>query len=183
MLLQLCSIKIYAMKTHAIILLTISLLGFKNQSNMNTQDEIKTTVNQLFIQSDAQNWSGVEALFAAEVFLDYSSMSGNPGSSLEPKQITDAWKTVLPGFKHTHHQIGNFVITINDNKAHVFCYGTATHYLEHDNGNVWTVVGTYDFDLKRMDNQWKITAMTFNYKYQDGNTNLIGAAIENAKSN
>jgi len=169
------------MKTQIIILLTISLLGFKTQSNMDTRAAVKSTVNQLFIATDAQNWSGVEALFANEVHLDYASMSGQPASQLQPKQITAAWKMVLPGFTHTHHQIGNFTITIKDDQAHVFCYGTATHYLEHKNGNIWTVVGSYDFDLERGDGHWKITAMTFNYKYQDGNTQLVQEAINQVK--
>ncbi|MNC50682.1 hypothetical protein D3C75_999400 [compost metagenome] len=60
-------------------------------------------------------------------------------------------------------------------EATVFCYGTATHYLEHKDGNVWTVVGSYDFDLNETDGGWRIVRMKFNFKYQDGNTGLLEA--------
>ncbi|OSY88587.1 hypothetical protein WH52_05870 [Tenacibaculum holothuriorum] len=137
----------------------------------------------MFVNSDKRNWNTVEAQFAPKVNLDYSSMTGNPATEVSPEEITTGWKTVLPGFTYTHHQIGNFITEINDTKAHSFCYGTATHYIEDENGSVWTVVGSYDFDLEKKDNNWKITSMTFNYKYQDGNGKLIEKAIENVKSN
>ena len=154
-----------------------------NAQSMEDQINIQETIYQLFINSDNRNWNGVEAQFSDAVLLDYSSMSGQPASTLTPQQITSAWKTVLPGFTYTHHQIGNVVITVDAKKAQAFCYGTATHYLEADEGNIWTVVGSYDFDLKQQDDTWKITTMRFNFKYQNGNSKLIEKAIENVKSN
>ena len=38
-----------------------------------------------------------------------------------------------------------------------------------------------NFDLEKMAGHWKITSMTFNFKFQDGNTSLAQKAIENAK--
>ncbi|MEL6557343.1 MAG: nuclear transport factor 2 family protein [Bacteroidota bacterium] len=139
-------------------------------------------VNQLFVSSDQRDWNMVEQIFDDNVLLDYSSMSGNPAASLTPEAITTAWKGVLPGFEYTHHQIGNMLTTIDDNTAKVFCYGTATHYLTDEEGNVWTVVGSYDFDL-RLDakDNWRVTSMKFNFKYQDGNTSLPEKAINRLK--
>ncbi len=137
----------------------------------------KSTVIELFKATDQKDWKAVENCFANTVLLDYSSM-GNPASNLSPKQIIDAWKTILPGFTNTHHQIGNIQVTETKNRAHVFTYGTATHYLEDEKGNVWTVVGTYDFNLKKEGGQWKIDEMEFNFKYQDGNTSLPQKAID-----
>ena len=151
--------------------------------NMEDSNNIQETITKMFINSDTGNWEEVEVQFAPKVILDYGSMTGNPATKVSPKEITTGWKTVLPGFTNTHHQIGNFITKINGNKAHTLCYGTATHFLEDDNGNVWTVVGSYDFDLKKMNGHWKITAMKFNYKYQDGNSKLIEKAIQNVKSN
>ncbi|MBD0400271.1 nuclear transport factor 2 family protein [Flammeovirga sp. EKP202] len=136
-------------------------------------------VTQIFIATDQQDWERLEVIFANQVELDYSSMNGNPATTLAPQEITSAWKGILPGFTHTHHQLGNMISTIKDNKAEVFCYGTATHFLEDERGNVWTVVGTYHFELALISDEWKVSKMKFNFKYQDGNTSLPQKAIEN----
>jgi hypothetical protein len=163
------------------LLMTTSLIV--NAQQMENKINIQETISKLFVNSDNRIWDEVEAQFAPKVMMDYSSMTGNAAAEVSPKDITTSWKSVLPGFTYTHHQIGNFITEVNGNKAHSFCYGTATHFLEDENGNIWTVVGSYDFDLEKIDGSWKITAMTFNYKYQNGNSKLIEKAIENAKNN
>lgn len=165
------------MKTLILGLIAFSTL-LVNAQEMKTPQE---TVTQLFVATDKQDWPVVENTFANQVVLDYSSMNGNPASTLSPKQITDAWKSVLPGFEHTHHQLGNFMTTVEGNKAEVFCYGTATHFLQDPDGAVWTVVGSYDFVLIRENEAWNITSMKFNFKYQQGNTNLPAKAIQRIK--
>lgn len=141
-------------------------------------------VTGLFIATDERNWQQVESSFSDEVLLDYSSMNGNPASKLTPNQIITAWKGILPGFEHTHHQLGNFRSSVEGNKAEVFCYGTASHYLNDAEGNLWIVVGTYDFELEqKQDDHWKITSMKFNFKYQDGNTSLPAKAMKKPDKN
>lgn len=156
----------------------ISLIA--NAQEMKT---IQETVTQLFVATDKQEWQKVEAIFAEQVELDYSSMNGIPAASLSPQQITESWRTILPGFTSTHHQLGNFIAQDNGDSAEVFCYGTATHYLKHADGNIWTVVGSYDFELKRIENSWRVSKMKFNFKYMDGNTSLPQAAIDKVKAN
>ncbi|WNJ18297.1 nuclear transport factor 2 family protein [Pontibacter sp. G13] len=135
-------------------------------------------VLSLFKATDQRNWPQVEAQFSQSVVLDYASMNGNPATTLSPQEIAGAWKNVLPGFEHTHHQIGNLQTEVKGRTASVFCYGTASHYLPHDQGNVWWVVGTYDFDLEQApDGVWRITTMRFNYQFQDGNEALPEAAM------
>jgi hypothetical protein len=163
-------------QTFLIIIIALSSITLKAQE-MNI---INTKVAELFVASDERNWEKVETIFAEKVVLDYSSMNGNPAVELTPNQITTAWKGILPGFESTHHQLGNFITEVHGENAKVFCYGTATHYLTDNNGNLWTVVGSYNFDLKKIDNQWRITSMKFNFKYQDGNTSLPEKAIKNA---
>ncbi|WP_430932222.1 nuclear transport factor 2 family protein [Saccharicrinis sp. 156] len=110
-------------------------------------ETINEKVTRLFVATDDRKWKEVESIFASKVELDYSSLNGNPATVLSPKEITGSWKTALSGFKHTHHQVGNFITTVNGKTSHVFCYGTATHFLEAQGGNVWTFVGSYNFDL------------------------------------
>lgn len=157
------------------ILATLLILVL-TQLNAQNMEQPKEAVLNLFKATDTRNWNKVESYFANEVLLDYSSM-GNPVSKLTPNQITNAWKTILPGFTHTHHQIGNIQEAIQKDKSEVFAYGTATHYLDDENGSVWTVVGTYNFELIKEGKQWEINKMKFNFKYQDGNLSLSQKAI------
>ena len=166
------------MKSIIVILLSF----FSITLNAQNMEQINARVTQLFVSTDQGNWPEVENCFANQVVLDYSSMSGNPAATMSPKDITGAWKTILPGFEHTHHQLGNFLTEVEGNTAKVFCYGTATHYLTDEAGNVWTVVGSYDFELKQEANTWKVTSMKFNFKYQDGNASLAQKAIARASN-
>ncbi len=141
-------------------------------------------VVQLFVATDQRDWQKVEASFVSEVLLDYSSMTGNPASKLTPSQIITSWKGILPGFEYTHHQLGNFLTTTEDSKANVFCYGTASHYLTDESGNLWVVVGSYDFELEQdQRKEWRISSMKFNFKYQEGNLSLPAKAMNNPAKN
>ena len=143
--------------------------------HMNTPHQ---AVTDLFVATDARNWSAIEHIFDESVLLDYSSFTGQPAATLTPADITTAWKGVLPGFESTHHQVGNFQVTEASKAAQVSCYGTASHHLPDDNGNVWLVVGTYDFELvKDARKRWRISSMKFNFKYQEGNGGLVDKAI------
>ena len=149
---------------------------------MTNTEQITTTCLDIFINTDGRRWDRIEVLFAPQVRLDYQSMSGQPAAMMSPTQITGAWKQVLPGFDQTHHQIGNIIVTERDTDADLFCYGTATHYIANQpEGNVWTVVGTYEFHLIKTSSGWLADRMKFNLQYQDGNLNLPKLAGERAK--
>ena len=139
-------------------------------------------VTQLFVSTDQHQWNSVIDCFHSEVLMDYSSMNGNPATSQSPDEIVKAWKDILPGFEHTHHQLGNFLENFEGNSAEVFCYGTASHYLNDEKGSLWLVVGSYDLELlKNEKGSWKIKSMKFNFKYQDGNLSLPEKAINKLK--
>jgi hypothetical protein len=156
-------------------------INFNKEEIMDTQNIIEA-VHRFFIAVDDRDWKVVETSFSDTVLLDYTSLVGGEPASLKPDQIIDSWKKVLPGFDKTHHQLGNYLTEVNSKQAKVFCYGTATHYLVNETGNnVWTVVGSYDFELNELKNTWQITKMKFNFKYSDGNNDLPKLAQERLK--
>ncbi len=136
-------------------------------------EKIKEQITKLFVYTDEQKWDNVRTLFADEVLLDYSSFTGIEAAVMTPGQLIDGWSGFLPGFAATHHQVSNYLVDRDDKRARLTCYGTASHYLPNESGkNVWIVVGTYDFGLLETEAGWKINKMIFNFKYQDGNTDL-----------
>jgi fermentation-respiration switch protein FrsA (DUF1100 family)/ketosteroid isomerase-like protein len=146
------------------------------------QQNIINTVTAIFNGSDERNWDKVERSFANEVLLDYTSMAGGTPSKLSPHQITTAWKTILPGFQSTHHQVGNFTVDVKGNIATVRNHGLALHYLPNPTGNnVWVVVGTYDFTMTKSGDAWRVASMKFNLQKQDGNLSLPALAQQNVK--
>jgi ketosteroid isomerase-like protein len=135
---------------------------------METQ-QITATVLDIFIGADERDWTRCRQAFAEKVALDYTSMAGGEPAVLPADTIIESWKGFLPRFQATHHQLGNFVINEKGRCADVFFYGTATHYSSTGNDkNIWTVVGTYNAGLEKIADEWKVTALKFNLKYQDG---------------
>ena len=148
------------------------------------REMIVETIVKLFVGVDERNWILVKQVFCDFVLLDYSSMSSAKAEVLTPDKIIENWRNFLPGFDFTHHHIGNFMINLNPETAEVFCYGTATHYLKNEsNSNIWTVVGSYNFDLQHFEEGWKISKMKFNFKFADGNFDLPKLAQERLLSN
>lgn len=144
--------------------------------------QVIEAVNKLFVAVDEPSWPLVSSVLDDSVLLDYTSMAGGEPATLTSKQIIDSWKCVLPGFDKTHHQLGNYLVSIDAENIIVFCYGTATHFLKNEtNNNVWTVVGTYDLELQAKDSGLKITKLKFNLKYMDGNSDLVRVAGERLK--
>jgi hypothetical protein len=165
----------------AILTMQCQNIKFKMEIIMDNQ-VITETVNDLFISVDNKDWENVKSIFSDKVLLDYTSMTGGQPAILTSSQIIDSWKSILPGFDKTHHQLGNYVFKKDSDLVKVFCYGTATHYLANEsNNNIWTVVGSYDLELKMINNSWRIVKMKFNLKYTDGNNNLSKIAQERMK--
>lgn len=145
--------------------------------------KIIETINSLFISVDNRDWKSVAETFHKKVELDYSSMGGGAPQILESKAIISSWMQILPGFDATHHQTGNFMVTVDKDVYFVFCYGTASHYLENQSeNNIWTVVGSYNFEVKIYNNVPRITKMKFNLKFISGNNELPGLAKERIQS-
>lgn len=152
-----------------------------NLQNLLDEREIINIVNSIGTEADQRNWDKVQNAFAPEVLLDYSSM-GAKAETLKPSQIAANWKTVLPGFKATQHQITNHRISVNGSEADCFSYVTALHYLPNETKNdVWRVVGFYNHHLIKTQNGWRVDKMKFTATIIDGNLDLPKSAVENVK--
>ncbi len=137
------------------------------------KDEIVETANKLFIYTDQRNWEGVKATFADEVLFDMTSMAGGSPVMLKPQQIVDMWDAGLRKLKAIHHQVGNYLITVREEDADLFCYGIALHYLPNPtNDNTRAFVGSYDLHLLKTEWGWKIDRFKFNLKFIEGNKDL-----------
>jgi hypothetical protein len=137
------------------------------------RNRIIEVITQLFVGTDNRDWEAVKACFAPTVSFDMSSLGAGGPKDLSPDEIAAMWDAGLKPLKAIHHQAGNFLVDVHEDKAVAFCYGIASHYLPNKtNNNIRTFVGSYDFSLIKDDGQWRIRGFKFNLKYIDGNPDL-----------
>lgn len=140
---------------------------------MDTIGPVHNRISRFFTDVDAQNWESLEEAMIGRVHLDYSSFGAGEPVDLTPREITSAWKELIPGFDHTHHQVGNSLIETKEQKATARVHATATHHINGaEGGDLWVVYGTYEFSLLHEGGTWRITSITFYYKFQSGNLEL-----------
>ena len=151
----------------------ISESEYRQYQNLLEKENVKDVVNRLFISTDNRDWDTISKLFAPEVLFDMTSMVGGDPVTMTPADIVAAWDKGLKPLKAIHHQTGNYIVNVNQNKAEVFCYGIASHYLPNKtNRNVRIFIGSYNFNLTKNGENWQIDKFKFNLKYIDGNPNL-----------
>jgi hypothetical protein len=115
---------------------------------------------------------------AEKVLLDYTSFVGGQPAILTPKQITSSWAGFLPGFDRTHHQLSDFAVAIASETATITYTGKADHFIGNE---VWTVEGTYESELKKVNGNWVVSKLKFNFKQQTGNLELPAQATQRVK--
>jgi hypothetical protein len=131
------------------------------------------TINHLFIGTDNRDWALVRNCFAPSVRFDMSSMGAGEAKTMSPAEIVAAWEVGLKPLQAIHHQAGNYLVRVSGPNAKAFCYGIASHYLPNKtHRDTRTFVGSYDFELVKDAETWRISAFRFNLKYVDGNPHL-----------
>ena len=142
-------------------------------SSFTEREQIVETVNKLFIYTDHRNWDKLQSeVFSKFVHLDMTSMGGEVRELLA-REICENWQQGFQDLDAINHLAGNYLVTINDHRADVFAYATATHYKKNaKRGSTRDFVGTYDLSLVKNPEGWRITKMKYNLRYATGNLQL-----------
>jgi hypothetical protein len=143
--------------------------------SLRERQEVEDVVVRLFVATDRRDWASVEACLADMVVLDMTSVAGGGEPlHLKPAEVVATWKGGLEPIDHVHHQVGNFQIDVDGNRATASCYGIAYHHREKisDPSKSRTFVGDYDVHLIRNDGKWRIDVFRFNLKFIEGNREL-----------
>lgn len=138
---------------------------------------IKTVVESVAVLADSGNFEALEQLYADEVLVDYSSLSGIEAELKSPQALMMEWAGVLPGFDITRHAISNVEVDVSGSRAVATADVVADHYV----GDLhWQVAGDYRYELVNAGDAWRIAAATFNLRDEDGTRDVFGPAAENA---
>lgn len=150
---------------------------------MTDYHQIMNTVSRFYAAVDRCDWDAVRALMTGSFRVDYSSYTGDPAADVTPEQLTGVWAQLMPWFDAAHHQIGNQIVEIDGNSAEFACHGTATHFIaDAPGGDLEFIVGTYRITLVRSVGAWRLSGMTFNFKYKSGNADLDKEAKRRAEA-
>ncbi len=145
---------------------------------MNQEVQIANIVGRFFDAVDGRNWDQATSMMSDPIHIDYSSFGAGDPTDSRPIDVVHGWQSILPGFDHTHHQLGNMRFDVNGDRAFVEAYVTATHVI---GAEIWTVVGSYEIGLSRT-KDWLISSLRFLFKYQTGATALPEEASRRAKT-
>ncbi len=138
---------------------------------------IKTVVESVAVLADSGNFEALEQLYADEIQIDYSSLSGGEPELKSPQALMTEWAGVLPGFDRTRHDISNIEVSVIGDRAVATADVIADHYVAELH---WQVSGDYRYELVDAGDGWHITAATFNLRDEQGTRDVFGPATENA---
>ncbi|MDJ0834407.1 MAG: alpha/beta fold hydrolase [Gammaproteobacteria bacterium] len=144
-------------------------------------EQVKRSVVSMVNAIDAKQWDQAIAQFNDELFVDYSSLSGQAGSMTKATDLVSGWENLLAQVS-TLHQLSNFDITVQDDQAEVFSHVYASHAADGIAG-YWDAYGRYQHKLRNINGTWKITSMTLIMHGQKGNLNFLQEVIKMNESN
>ncbi|MFJ4525912.1 nuclear transport factor 2 family protein [Streptomyces sp. NPDC088810] len=122
--------------------------------------------NRMAWYADQRAWDALAGVFADKVTLDYTSLNGGEPVTLAPAQIVDGWRTGLGVYTATHHLLGNHLVAVDGDQAVCTAAFQATHRKADD--SLWTLGGTYRFDLARTRGGWRIAGVVMTAIWSDG---------------
>ena len=141
---------------------------------LSERERLVELCNKLFVYTDYGEWDRLKnEVFTTDVFFDSSSMTGEKPQMLPAAALCDQWKNGFQGIDAVHHQAGNYLITISDSGADIFCYATASHFKEKaTNGPTREFVGSYHLHAMYTPMGWRLDRFQYNMKYVSGNKEL-----------
>ncbi len=149
------------------------------KQNAYDQAAISTVVESVSVLADRREFDALSRLFADQLMLDYSSLSGQPKTTKAPLELMAEWASVLPGFDLTRHALSDMVVNVDGDTAKASASVVASHWLGE---GFWQVSGSYDYELEKNSDTWLITSMTFKLSEEQGSRDIVAQAIEVAAS-
>jgi hypothetical protein len=129
-------------------------------------------VSLLVLGVDHNRYDIVEAALAPEIVMDYTNGSGAP-QSMTSTAFTDILRRSVPGFDATRHELFHIEAQIEGDDALATADFDARHWLD---GEVWRIIGTYHWTLKRNAGQWAVTSLRRIVTEETGDPDLVAKA-------
>jgi 3-phenylpropionate/cinnamic acid dioxygenase small subunit len=147
----------------------------------NDRDEIVDATTRMAWFADRRDWDALLTVFADEVDLDYTSLTGGEPARLKAADVVAGWRAGLGGLDATQHLVSNHLVEVDGDRAVVTAQFQAVHVLANPHGDpTWTLGGHYRFGLVRADGGWRIDAVTMTTTWATGNQHIMTPAAQRA---
>lgn len=158
---------------------TLSAPPASNAADSADAAALKTMIESVATLADRGDFTALGALFADEIAVDYSSLTGEPAEVVSPSALMTRWAGVLPGFDRTRHALTDVRVTVDGDAATGAARVRADHWIGE---GFWRVDGHYAYEFERDDQGWRIAAMTFAVENEAGSRDVFGPASQAARA-
>ena len=140
---------------------------------------IATLVESVGTLADTGNFAALEKLYAPEIALDYTSLSGGEPETVSNVELMTRWASVLPGFDRTRHEITDIDVSLGGSTASATAAVVADHWMDSQH---WQVSGAYTYGFERTEDGWVITSHRFDVTGEEGSRDIFGPATQAAEA-
>lgn len=127
------------------------------------------TTNQIAILSDRRDWAAVQDCFTEQVEFDYTSLLGGEPATIAAAAQVQQWASFFEQtFKVTQHLIGSHVVQLSGDTATCMAHFQAHHTYLDANPTPWLLAGSYDYELVRAADRWKVQKMKMTALWETG---------------
>lgn len=135
------------------------------------------TCTRMAWHADQREWDALREVFTDEVRLDYTSLQGGEPATVSRDQLVESWAGLLGKLQATQHLLTNHLVTVSEDTASCTAAFQATHLLPNAHGDpIWTLGGSYRFELVRNGPTWRISAVTMAATWASGNQQIMSLA-------
>lgn len=133
---------------------------------LSDRERIERAVRKLARAADGREWTAVRDLFAEEVDVDYTSVSGGQPARIKADALVEGWQRGLGAFASTKHDFSDIAVQVDGDRATVTFTGQATH-LKPD-GSRWNCGGDYVYQFVRTERGWRAASAKFVMQWEQG---------------
>lgn len=139
---------------------------------------ISDVVIKYAIAIDDADWVGYASVFTDPVHVDFSE-AGMPAADFPREQFVGFAQQGLEVWDARQHLSPNHVIELDDldpDRAHCRSYMYAQHYKKDaPGGEFYLMRGSYEHELVRTADGWKIARLTQRISWLEGNPDAVAA--------
>jgi hypothetical protein len=136
---------------------------------------ISQTISRFFFALDRKDWTSLRAVIDDEFDLDASKLTGQPSEAKPAAQFIEETARRNGGFAGTLHLNPNHVVTVDGDTAAAQAYMYAPHWVGQEVADYYMSAGTYDIDLVRRGDEWRMTRLALTIWREEGDAGRVYA--------